>query len=91
MIAQSTQQTATSVGTAAPQVDPTFSIDWHVITGVGQLHAHNSCFDLSGTIGQPVPGYSSGGTYSVISGFWTVAAISGRDEIFFNGFEVCGS
>jgi hypothetical protein len=82
--------TATAPG-EAPQGWPTYSVDWHVITNVGLLHARNSCFDLSGTVGQPTPGYSSSAGYQVISGFWTAAPKSGRDAIFFNGFEGCGS
>ncbi len=83
--------TTATAPVATPQGSPTYSVDWHVITSAGLLHAHNNCFDLSGTAGQPAPGYSNSADYQVISGFWTAAPKSGRDAIFFNGFEVCGS
>jgi hypothetical protein len=62
--------------------------------------AHSSCYLLSGTTGQlsPAPGYAyqaaigGGGTnYGVFSGFWAAAQTTGLDELFFNGFEGCGS
>jgi len=87
-VAQSTTATAPS---ASPQGSTTYSVDWHTVTSVGLIHARNNCFDLSGTAGQPAPGYSSSAGYQVISGFWTAAPKSGRDAIFFNGFEGCGS
>ena len=45
---------------------------------------------LGRTAGQPVPGYGSGGSYVVTSGFWAAAPTHGLDDIFFNGFEECG-
>jgi hypothetical protein len=71
-------------GTPTPQ----FSIDWHVISP-GGTQLRSNCFVLDGTLGQPVPGYSSGGIFAVLSGYWSVAPITGTDEIFFNGFEGC--
>jgi hypothetical protein len=49
----------------------------------------NSCYRLSGTVGQPAPGYSSSATYSINAGFVAVTPTTIRDEIFFNGFEGC--
>ena len=71
-------------GTPTPQ----FSIDWHVVSS-GGTQLRSSCFVLDGTLGQAVPGYSSGGTFTVLSGYWSVGPIAGTDEIFFNGFEGC--
>jgi len=85
------QSTTATAPPASTQGAATYSVDWHTITSVGLIHAHNNCFDLSGTAGQPAPGYSSSAGYQVISGFWTAAPKSGRDAIFFNGFEGCGS
>jgi hypothetical protein len=71
---------------AAPT--PTYSIDFYVISnGGGSLK--NSCFRLSGTIGQPAPGYSSGAIFSLIAGYWQPAVAITSDEIFYNGFEGC--
>lgn len=89
--------TATSADTSAAddtsgnnaQTTSTYSIGWHSIDpGISRLR--NSCFLLSATAGQPVPGHGAGGSYVVTSGFWAAAPSSGLDEIFFNGFEECG-
>lgn len=70
------------------QAAPQFSIDWYVVsTGGSQLR--NPCFVVNGTAAQPAPGYSSGGTYALLSGFWFVAPITAGDEIFFDSFEGC--
>lgn len=77
---------------------PTYCVNWSAVTSGGIRRAHNSCYLLSGTVGQlaPAPGYAyqatAGATnYGVFSGFWAAAQTSGLDEIFFNGFEDCGS
>ncbi|HSC09928.1 MAG TPA: hypothetical protein VLC97_03060 [Rhodanobacteraceae bacterium] len=73
-------------------VVPTYSIDFHAISAGGAT-VRNSCFGLSGTVGQAAPGYSSTTpgppTYSVYAGFWSAAPGAGLDEIFFTGFEEC--
>jgi hypothetical protein len=69
---------------------PTYSIDFYVISAGGS-NLKNSCFRLSGTIGQPAPGYFSGAIYSLIAGYWQPAPSVGSDEIFYNGFEGCSS
>jgi hypothetical protein len=71
---------------------PTYSIDFHTISAGGGNALRNSCFGLSGTVGQAAPGYSStsdGSTYSIYAGFWSAAPATGLDEIFFTGFEEC--
>ncbi len=67
---------------------PPYSIDFHTISSGGSA-LRNSCFLLSGTVGQAAPGYSSGSTEYVIAGFWSAAPTTGLDVIFFNGFERC--
>lgn len=69
-------------------VAPQFDIAWHV-TSTGGTQVRGGCFIVNGTAGQPAPGYSSGGIYSLLSGYWALAPLSGSDEIFFNGFEGC--
>jgi hypothetical protein len=64
------------------------SIDPQVVDSGGKTLG-NSCYRLSGAVGQPVPGYSSSGTYSISAGFVAVTPTTTRDEIFFNGFEGC--
>jgi hypothetical protein len=67
---------------------PMYSIDFHTISAGGNTLRGN-CYRLSGTVAQVAPGYSSGGIYSLIAGYWQPAPTSATDEIFFNGFEVC--
>ena len=73
-------------------VVPTYSIDFHTINAGGNP-LRNSCFGLSGTVGQAAPGYSSytssSPTYSIYAGFWSAAPATGLDGIFFSGFEEC--
>ncbi|MEO5622225.1 MAG: hypothetical protein ABIQ78_02235 [Dokdonella sp.] len=73
---------------AHAQATPEFSIDSYVISA-GANRSFNTCFVLTGTLGQAAPGYSSGGVYYLLSGFWSFVPITERDEIFFNGFEGC--
>src|SRR5512141_125477 len=67
---------------------PTYSIDFYVM-GNGGHTLQGNCFRLSGTVGQPAPGYSSGSIESLIAGYWQPAPIVAVDEIFFNGFQGC--
>lgn len=67
---------------------PAYSIDFHYISA-GQKTSRNSCFVLNGTAGQAAPGYSSGGIYSLLAGFWSAAPVAGQDQLFFDGFEGC--
>lgn len=73
-------------------VVPAYSIDFHAISAGGTA-VRNSCFGLSGTVGQAAPGYSSTTTgpptYSVYAGFRSAAPATGLDEIFFTAFEEC--
>ncbi|WP_257388099.1 hypothetical protein [Tahibacter caeni] len=66
----------------------TYSIDLHRI-GAGGGSLRNACYRLSGSVGQPAPGYSSGATLSVDAGFWPAVAIDQPDQLFFSGFEGC--
>jgi hypothetical protein len=67
---------------------PTYSIDFFVISAGGNTLRGN-CYRLSGTVGQPAPGYSSGSIESLIAGYWQPAPTAATDEIFFNGFQGC--
>ncbi len=88
---------AVALGTAVPssngsaQSTPPYSIDFHIITA-GHQPLRNSCVILSSSLGQTAPGYSSDSTgqfWSVLAGFWVAEPATGRDEIFFDGFEGC--
>lgn len=67
----------------------TYGIGWHAITS-GAHTSRNSCFAISGTPGQPMLQPSMGATYAVLPGYLTAAPTTGRDTIFYNGFERCG-
>lgn len=55
---------------AMPQAGGTFEIKKSVIAGGGQTSSGGT-FALSGTVGQPLAGsVSSGGNFSIESGFW---------------------
>ena len=52
-----------------------YSIDWFTIDGGGGTST-GGVYSVSGTIGQPDAGVSSGGNYSLIGGFWgTIIAV----------------
>ena len=70
------------------QSGPAYRVDFHVIHAGGR-RLHNSCFVLNGAAGQAGPGYSSGGFYSVLAGFWSAAPVVQQDQLFFDGFEGC--
>ena len=50
-----------------------FAIDWLTIDGGGGTST-GGVFSVSGTIGQPDAGVMSGGSYSLIGGFWGIVA-----------------
>ncbi len=67
---------------------PTYSVDFYTISAGGNTLSGN-CYRLSATVAQVAPGYSSGGIYSLVAGYWQPPPSSATDEIFFNGFEGC--
>lgn len=54
-----------------------FAINWDVIGGTGGDVASTS-YQIDGTFGQVVTGFSSGNTYQVGSGFWYGEASEGN-------------
>lgn len=46
-----------------------FELDWHTIDGGGGTSS-GGAFALSGTIGQPDAGMMSGGSFTLVGGFW---------------------
>lgn len=62
-----------------------YSIDWQAIgSGGGVSSAAGTT--VAGTLGQPSPGYSDGGGYSLTAGFWVAAPLL-SDRIFFDGLQ----
>lgn len=78
---------ADDAGHAAPAGADTYQVTRHAIAGGGTARARSACFDLAGTIGQPVTGVSSGGDFTVTSGFWTGVRLD--DSILRTSFEDC--
>jgi hypothetical protein len=61
------------LGTAAYAVSPSggLSIPWWT-TDSGTCSSTGGAYELSGTVGQPDAGVSSGGTYSLFGGFQSI-------------------
>ena len=66
--------TALVLALAQPAHPQNYAINWFTIDGGGSTST-GSVFSVSGTIGQPDAGALSGGPYSLVGGFWGIAAI----------------
>ncbi len=51
-----------------------YSIDWFTVDGGGGTST-GGVYSVSGTIGQPDAGKSSGSSYSIDGGFWSIVAV----------------
>lgn len=65
-----------------------YAIDAHLISAGAPPRSSSNCFTLDAMIGEPVVGFSSGGTYGLSGGFLAAASVS-SDVIFANHFEDC--
>lgn len=64
-----------------------YVIERHAIHSGGTSRARGGDYELSGTAGQPAPGPSSGGGYTLDAGFiWPLRDVPG-DGVFRDGFE----
>lgn len=63
-----------------------YSLEWKVVAGGGTQHALAGPWRLAGTIAQPAPGLSSGGSFTLSAGYWVVAPAQ-SDLIFQHDFE----
>jgi hypothetical protein len=64
---------AAAFALAASASGQNYSIDWFTIDGGGGTST-GGVFSVSGTIGQPDAGVMSGGSYSLVGGFWGIVA-----------------
>ena len=64
-------------------------VSQHVIAGGGVSRARSACFDLAGTVAEPVAGSAQGGGFTLDAGF--LAAPVSTDAVFRTSFEVCQS
>jgi hypothetical protein len=62
-----------------------FQIDWQAIGSGGGVSSAGGVA-LAGTIAQPAPGYSDGGGYQLMGGFWVAAPLR-SDRIFIDDFQ----
>jgi hypothetical protein len=62
-----------AVPQALSQSGGIYDLSWNTTDGGGSTSATGGAYSLGGTIGQPDAGASSGGAYSLTSGFWGVA------------------
>src|SRR4051794_25314161 len=58
---------------ALSQSGGAYDLSWHTNHGGGSPSAAGGAYSLGGTIGQPDAGASSGGAYSLTTGFWGIA------------------
>lgn len=62
----------------------------HVIAAGGATsQSAGGCRVVESTLGQPVVGTSSGGVFTVQSGYWAGPGRQRRDSVFSSGFEGC--
>jgi len=52
-----------------------FALSWYALCGGGGV-CTGGVYSVSGTVGQPVVGPSSGGDYTLEGGYWSVAAVA---------------
>jgi hypothetical protein len=57
--------------------------------GGGRSESAGHCFRVDGTLGQPVAGAISAGTFAITAGYWARVDGQGRDSLFNTGFEEC--
>jgi hypothetical protein len=88
LLAAAAAVTLGAFGSIRAGAPPTYSIDFYAISAGGNT-LRGDCYRLSGTLGQPAPGYSSGSIESLIAGYWQPAPAAATDDIFFNGFQGC--
>ena len=74
---------------ASPQAGQTDTLVAQTVLAGSPLTIGNSCSRLIADLGQPAPGFSSGGNFSLSAGFIDTVPAAGGDTIFFDGGEAC--
>ena len=74
---------------AAPAADPPITLISQTILSGSAGWIGNSCSRLSASIGQPAPGFSFGGGFTLSAGFRAVVPAKDGEAIFFDGMEEC--
>ena len=73
-VTQAIAVSALAIGLTASASAQTFELDWFSIDGGGGSSSGGD-FSLTGTIGQPDSETMSGGEFTLVGGFWAVAAV----------------
>jgi len=74
---------------SAPAVDPPITFVSHAILSGNARWIGNSCSRLVASVGQPTPGFSAGGGFTLSAGFRVVVPAGDGDTIFFSSVEEC--
>jgi len=53
-----------------------YDLSWYTIDGGGATFSTGGSYSLGGTIGQPDAGMMSGGSFTLVGGFWGGASIN---------------
>jgi hypothetical protein len=54
----------------------TLDIEWYTVDGGGATFSTGGTFTLGATIGQPDAGTMTGGTFTLVGGFWGVSGVT---------------
>jgi hypothetical protein len=57
--------------------------------GGGRSTSAGGCLQINATLGQPLAGAISGGTFAITTGYWAMVDSRSRDSLFNTGFEEC--
>ncbi len=60
-----------------------------ITAGGGRSQTPGGCRVVTGSLGEPAAGRSSGGAFTVSAGFWAGPGSADRDVLFTAGFEEC--
>jgi hypothetical protein len=74
---------------SVPAVDPPITLIAQTILSGSSARIGNSCSRLRAAIGQPAPGFSTGGGFTLNAGFASIVPARDGDTIFFDGTEEC--
>jgi len=79
---------AGAVPAAVAADPPVVALTQAVVSG-SSVTVDNSCSRLTATIGQPAPGFATGGGFTLLVGFQAGLPRGAGDTIFFSGLEDC--
>ncbi len=72
-------------GVATASASGTYDLSWWKVADGGDTFSSGGSYELGDTIGQPEAGSMSGGSYSLVGGFWSMAADVGASTFTVSG------